>query len=91
MGILEVFVCHISECSADSRATLQHGRRAPGDCVHVCMNMSFNSIDCMHMSFTIQKDIYMSINTIESPVHENGVVIPKSFSGAGPRYIPGCS
>jgi len=54
---------HISECSVDSCVTLQLGRRAPSDCVHVCMNSSFNSIDYIYMSFTIQKDVYMSFST----------------------------
>jgi len=58
-------MCHISKCSADSRVTLQLSRRAHGDCVHVCMNMLFDSIHDMYMSFTIQKDIYILFNTID--------------------------
>jgi len=58
-------MCHISTCSADLRMTLQLSCRTPGDCVHVCMNMLFDSIDDMYMSFTIQKDIYILLNTID--------------------------
>jgi len=83
MGVTELVMCHISECSADLRVVPHLGLRAPDDCVHVCMNMSLNSIDEIHMSFTVLKDKSMLLYNICSSADPFSNICEPRMRGRG--------